>query len=197
MTMADFYDISSIFSKSSARFNSINLPNNIVNGLDIGYRLIMSDFTNVTFPIIFKIGQGKKFGDLLDTYWGNLYLISDKFRNILEENSLSGWKTYPIKLLDKTETEITGYHGLSITGRCGSVDFNNSTIIEKQFVPNAPKARYYKGLYVGLEKWDGSDFFLPEGYFGIVLSAKAADIIKKSKLTNIDLKNLMDVEIPC
>jgi hypothetical protein len=48
----------------------------------------------------------------------------------LEENQFTGWKIYPIKLFDKKENEVEGYHGLSVTGICGPQSYNE--IIEKK-----------------------------------------------------------------
>jgi hypothetical protein len=113
---------------------------------------------------------------------------------ILEANAFTGWKTYSVQVLDKKGHEIQGYHGLSITGRCGKVDFSKSEIIEKRLVPHGPLGRYYKGLHVGLDKWDGSDFFLPQKYFGVIITSRVAEVFKIVKLTNIRLENLVEVE---
>jgi hypothetical protein len=45
-----------------------------------------------------------------------------------------------------------------------------------------------------LDRWDGSDFFLPEKNFGIIITSKAADVLKRNKFTNIRLVNLTEVE---
>ncbi|QQS28144.1 MAG: hypothetical protein IPM47_14890 [Sphingobacteriales bacterium] len=157
-------------------------------------RLVQGDYSDISFPVIFKQEYGKKLEDVLDTGWACLYLISDKMKTILEENGLTGWKTFEAKVLDKQGKEIEGYHGLSITGRCGEIDYNKSEIIEKRLVPNAPLGKYYKGLHVGLDKWDGSDFFLPEKYFGTIVTNRVAEVLKKNKITNVRLENLAEIE---
>ena len=93
------------------------------------------------------------------------------------------------------KNEILGYHGFSITGRCGPIDYKKAEICERQSVPTGPFYKVYKGLYVGLDKWDRSDFFIPnESMFFIVIN-KAAEILQKNKVTNLVLKNLSNVEI--
>ena len=52
----------------------------------------------------------------------------------MEENNPTGWKIYPIKLYDKKDNEVLGYHGLSVTGKCASIDYSKSEIIEKRYV---------------------------------------------------------------
>ena len=117
-------------------------------------------------------------------------------KNVLEQNNLTGWRTFPIQVIDKKGNEINGYHGLSITGRCGPIDYTKCEIIEKQRVPKGPLTNYYRGRYIGLDDWDGSDFFLPKDSFGVIITKKAANVIKKNKLTNVALENLADIEIP-
>lgn len=50
-------------------------------------------------------------------------------------------------------------------------------------------------MYVGLDDWDGTDFFLPKHYFGIMITTKAANVIKSHKLTNVELRNLAKIEL--
>ena len=135
------------------------------NKLTPDLRLMTGDYDQIQFPILYKQTEGKILRDFLDTGYPGLYLISDRLKNILQETKLTGWKTYPIILLDKKGQRVDGYHGFSILGRCGPIDYSKCEIVEKRVVPeleSAPIEKFYIGLYVGLDKWDGSDFFLPE-----------------------------------
>jgi hypothetical protein len=164
------------------------------NTFDDHNNLIYGIYDSIRFPVVFRECYGKKLEDLLDTGWPSLYLISEKAIGILEKNKLTGWKTFNIKVFDKNGNEVNGYHGLSITGRCGEVDFNKSTIIEKRLVPHGPLGNYYKGYYVGLDEWDNSDFFIPRHTIAIIVTKRAAEVIKGNKLTNIILTDLADIE---
>lgn len=197
MSIEKFYTFSSKLSSSTVQAHAISLSGKEDNtGLFDQHRLIQGMYDGISFPIIFKQEYGKKLEDVLDTGWPSLFLITDKMKTTLEENVLTGWQTFEVKVLDKKGQEIQGYHGLSITGRCGKIDYSKSEIIEKRLVPNAPLGKYYKGLHVGLDKWDENDFFLPEDYFGIIITNRAAEVLKKNKLTNIRLENLGEIEIP-
>ena len=66
----------------------------------------------------------------MNTGWPNLYLISARMKAILEENGLTGWQTFPIKLYNIEGHEIIGYHGFSI-----ATSFAKSEIVEKRMVP--------------------------------------------------------------
>ena len=45
--------------------------------------LLMGDYANIKFAIPFKHKYGHKMGDVLDTGWTGLYLISDKLKDDL------------------------------------------------------------------------------------------------------------------
>ncbi|MFZ4773633.1 MAG: hypothetical protein ACOYK9_06570 [Chlamydiia bacterium] len=179
----DFFSFDSPLAKSSIYAPPINLPGNSSN-------LAKGIFNDLDFPIIFKIKMGSKFNDLIDVTAPPLYLISEKFRNILIEYNLSGWKTFPIIFLDKHDQKIRGYHGFSITGKCNFINNDNSEIIELQHAPNLPIDRHYKGISV--DGWDGSDFFCPKLSRHLFVSSKAADVIKKEKITNVSLCHAQD-----
>ena len=186
-----FFDFGSKLILATFQSSPIGLKKD-KNGIDGDLKLIDGNYSEINFPIIFKQKSGKKLRDLLDTGFPSLYLISDKMKTILEENHLTGWKSYPIQLYDKKGNELFGYHGFSITGRCDPIDYEKSSIIEKQFVTNGPICKYYKGIFI--DGWDGSDFFMPKHTSQMIVTKKTADILKKYKLTNISLKNLADYE---
>ena len=155
----NFYNFGSKLSMNTFHASPIGLSEEIAGKEFDENRLIKGDYRHIELPVIFKQSTGKNFHDMLDTGWPSLYLISDKMENVLEQNNLTGWKTFPVQVIDKKGSEVKGYQGLSITGRCGPVDYTKCEIIEKRAFPDAPLVKYYKGLYVGLDKWDGSDFF--------------------------------------
>ncbi|GHU69179.1 hypothetical protein FACS189413_07610 [Bacteroidia bacterium] len=195
MDISKFYILSEKLSGATLQAHPVGLNfKEDDNGFDDVIRLLMGDYIDIKFPVIFKQAYGKRLDDIIRTGHAVLFLISDKMKAVLEENALTGWKTFAVKVLDKKGQEIQGYHGLSITGRCGKIDYSKSEIIEKRLVPNAPLGKYYKGLHIGLDKWDGSDFFLPEKYFGTIITSRAAEVLKKNKLTNIRLENLTEIE---
>jgi len=195
MDIHDFFDFDSKYSSTTVRAHPVGLDvTTQASELFDHHRLILGNDKWIHFPIIFEQDHGTKLHDILNTGYVSLFLISEKMRDILEENNLTGWKTFPITLLDKQKKEILGYYGFSITGRCGPIDYSKSQIMQKRFIENGPLWNFYKGLHIDLDKWDGCDFFLPEGNFGIKITAKTADILKKNKISNVFLENLVDVE---
>ena len=154
--------------------------------------LIKGTYKDVSFPVIFKQSGGKKICDLIAIENPKLFLISEQFKTILDKNRITGWVTYPIKLFDKEGNEIFGYYGFSVIGRCGELNFKNCELVEKKLVPHGPLCQFYKG--VKIDFWDGSDFCLPKNSTQIIVSPKTAELLKQSKLSNVQLENLAERE---
>ena len=91
----------------------------------------------ITFPVICHQDDGKKLRDIMA--WSfHPYIISNRTVKLLEENHVTGWKTYLVEIYDKKWNLISGYQGFSVTGRGGST-----------------KDGKYK-----ISQWDGSDIFM-------------------------------------
>lgn len=189
---SDFFSFRSKFVSSNVQANAMGLKAE-ENQISDYSKLIEGRYDELIFPIIFKQQHGKIFTDILDTGWPSLYLISDKMKDILEENFLTGWKTFKIKFYDKYENVIYGYNGFSVVGRSRPTNYENSKIIEKKNVPSGQVCRYYKG--VSFDAWDRKDFFIPENTHHIFITKKAAKILKNDKITNLRLENLTDSEM--
>jgi hypothetical protein len=158
-------------------------------------RLQWGDYSYSEFPVSFIYYRGRVLKDILGVGWISLYLISDRMKKVLEEHNLTGWKTFPIKLFGKKKEEIPGYHGFSVTGRSGGIDYSGAVVIEKEVIPGLGLWKYYKGMTVDLTKWDNTDFFKPNEFEGIIITERAALALKNAHITNIKLTKLTDIEI--
>jgi len=191
-------DSSSLF-KMSCNFNSDRYFASLVDNLqipDAEEKLLTGNYEGFEFPLEFRLKHQHKKLDVLVAGAPYLYLISDKLRKILEENGLTGWKTFSIKLLDAENNEIEGYYGFTIYGKSGPIDYKKCSVVERRYIENGPLVKEYVGFPIDLLQWDNTDFFLPEKNLGIILSLKAAEIIKKNKITNIQLTRLADIVTP-
>ena len=156
-------------------------------------RLLVGDYEGIKFPAVFIHYRGRRWEDILGVGWPPLYVISEKIKNIFEKNNLTGWKTFPVEVLDKRKRKIEGYYGMTITGKCGPVDNSKSEIVLSQdsyFLGE----KAYKGYYIGLDKWDGSDFFIPEEDSWLIGSQKVVDVFKENQIKRLKPVNLADVE---
>lgn len=193
MEMKDFFEFGDQLISSTIQAHAIGLKVG-KNGLNDHWNLVKGNYEGIDFPVTFKQEYGKNLRDILGTGWPKLYLISDKLKAVLESNELTGWKTFPIKLYDKKGNEINGYHGFSMTGHCSRINYGKSEIIEKRLVPNGPVCKFYKGIVI--DNWDGSDFFTPDETYHTFITKRAAEILKKNKITNMrKLENLTKSEI--
>lgn len=153
-------------------------------------KLILGNYKDVQFPVVFyelKGGSsGKRMRDILDTRYPPLYLISDRFKVILEESGITGWKSYPIALFDKRGNPVEGYHGFSITGRAGKMEMFDQLPLEYGYSADAD------GYYFDVETWDGSDLFNTEGTQFIIASERFIKVLVENKITACDYCRLTD-----
>ena len=191
--ISHFYNLSFDFMASAIIAVPINIEESFGEQEFNDDALFFGDYHGIVFPVSFRQGSGRKLTDILRIGCVWPFLISERLKHILEEHNFTGWKTFPVKVYDKNNVEIQGYYGFSVTGRCGPINYNKCEIIEKQILPEATLEKYYKGLYVGLDKWDGADFFLSAGYMGIIVTERVSDALKDSKL-NVNFKNLAEFE---
>lgn len=128
------------------------------------------------------------FKDILDTGMVSQYLVSDKLRNILEVYGNGGCSFFPVLIEDKKGLEVSGYHGLSIIGRCGLISYSQSErIIEPPRYKGGPSIPYLRGQFPDMSQWDGSDIFSPvDSYFDFV-TEKLAQPLLEANLTNVNI----------
>ena len=165
-------------------------------GLREGQMLLTGDYRGAEFPLEFRHYSGKRYDDVLGIGYASLYLISDRFREVLEKNNFTGWKCFPVRLFTKKGEEVTGYQGFSVTGRAGRVDWGKSEIVYTD-TPSGIQEANYKGVHVDLEQWDGCDIFMPDKWFGIVMTRKVREALLAEKITNIRFENMAERLVPC
>jgi hypothetical protein len=131
------------------------------------------------------------------TQRANVKFVSERIIAALRASKASGWATYPVRLEDENGVEVTGYHGLIVTGRCGAIDNARSVQVEKVVTGN-PKghAPVWRGLYFAEESWDGSDIFRPAATGYIFATQKVRVALDGAKVTNLSFAALADFERP-
>lgn len=154
-----------------------------LKGLYPLYQLLMGDYRGIPLPLEFRHDCGKRYDDVIRTGFCFFYLISDRFREVLEKNHFTGWKCFPVRILTKKGEEVHGYQGLSVTGRAGIIHWERSEVIQDEY------SSYYRGIHLDREEWDGSDFFLAKDYWGIFVTKRVKEALLEAKLTNIRFKD--------
>lgn len=135
---------------------------------------------------------------LRDFLWAEFYpLINDRTVSVLTAGQFSGWSTYPVEVYDKRGGRVTGYHGLSILGRCQQItlDKEHSSVVYEE----NPRGRfpYYQGLFISMDSWDGKDLFMAgdRRTAHIVVTARVVKAFRKSRVTNLRLVPVQNVRV--
>lgn len=133
----------------------------------------------IQFPIVFYQEDGKRMRDVLDMRSVGFFVISDRMKDVLEENGFTGWKTYPIQLYDKKKNLISGYSGFTVTGKGGRVYYP----LNEAWNPV---------LGWNPASWKGSDFFHFENTRHILVTERVMKVLRKHKIDAIDMDPLED-----
>lgn len=157
--------------------------------------LIKGDFTAFSFPLVFQHISGTKKMDIIAAGFPSLFLISNRFSEIMKINNITGYKTYPVVIVEKNGTQTNEYVGLSITGKSDKRSFTNSTILSKRLTETAPISKSYLGFEIDENKWDKSDFFLARDSMNVLITEKVKKVIKKNFFSNIVIEPIDKYEI--
>jgi hypothetical protein len=138
-------------------------------------------------------------GKLCDFIWVSLVpIIHQRVVDLLTSGEVTGWSSYPVLVIDREGREVKDYHGLCVTGRCGSifVDRQRAEVVYREL----PGGRfpYYRGLHITTESWDGSDMFTAaDGKTGwVVVSEKVKHLFVKARVSNVRLTPISEIETP-
>ena len=143
------------------------------------------DLSRYEFPIVFR--QSKTFGSKIheiNPSDGVCYpIVSDRVISILENNGITGWKTYPIILYDKHGNRLDGYNGFYVDVMKGmGLDFEppqdrcDKTTEDWKWIVT-------KRGWLDITNWDGRDF--TRAGWGIIVTERVVKLFKKEKVTGI------------
>jgi len=126
-------------------------------------------------------GYGRRMRDVLDMRSvGAEILISDRMKHVLEDNQITGWKSYPILLYDKKKNLIPGYSGFTVTGNGGRLYLPVNKGWDSSYYSNG----WYRW---NTNEWDGSDIFSFENNASVIITEKAYSVMRKNKIDAIEL----------
>jgi hypothetical protein len=182
----DFFLLENAFSRRSLHLDVLDKEID----QDVAVRILRNE---LVWPTSIRFSpQDKVFRtvDLVGSTLVNLELISQKFKDVLESNAMTGWITYPVSILDREGNQISDYYGLAITGRCGPVLWDESErVILPRPVPQGRESEGWRGLPFDENTWDGSDLFVPGNSNFVIASPRAKAILEKSRLSNVSFTN--------
>lgn len=154
--------------------------------------------------VITHLEGGKESGDLIWNHVNDPFCISEKVKDLLIENDVSGVKFIPTIVKNKNKKQnSTQYYTVIISGRVDNIDYLNSDI---KFIKQngwVKESAHFIGKKFDVESWDSTDFFMEradsEGNSNchIYVSKKVVDLLKKYKVRNILFEKLSDYETWC
>ena len=145
--------------------------------------------------VVYTYLQGKKPYDIIGCSFPHLNIISKNFYELLKDNRVSGWDSYPVEVLKKGKVLLNDYYGLSIKGKCGPIlDEKSNQMLMPPKVPSATSYYAYVGLYFDPNTWDGSDIFCPEGSYHIFVTEKVKNLIEQAGITNVLFGKITEIE---
>ena len=139
-------------------------PRNLVRGM-----VPESEF----FGVVHEKGE---LADLVSTFWAAVFLLSDRFRDALEQHQLSGWGTVPVSITGLASVKTLWL--LTVSGTCGRL----------YGVDGDPVPGVRVGNFLDPAQWDGSDLFVAENHNAIFVTPRCADILQAIGLANLELR---------
>lgn len=143
------------------------------------------DLSRYEFPIVFRQSKtfGSKIHEINPTNGVSYPIVSDRVISILEDNGITGWKTYPIILYDKHGNRLDGYNGFYVDVMKGmGLDFEppqdrcDKTTEDWKWIVT-------KRGWLDITNWDGRDF--TRAGWGIIVTERVVKLFKKEKVTGI------------
>jgi hypothetical protein len=140
--------------------------------------------------------SGNMYGDFV---WAEIYpLVHERVIEALTVNKIGGWSTYAVRIVDKKGKVISGYHGLSITGRCEATFCGEEySEIVYEAGPSGIPMKYYKGLVFDTKAWDRSDLFMPTDrkVRHILATAAVKRLFDEKGVSNVELQDVSEFKL--
>jgi hypothetical protein len=138
-----------------------------------GGQLLRGDFIDKPRGVVLQPGKAR---DLVDTFWGSVFLMSERMVAELAKVRLTGRTARHVDIPESPELPPLSL--LTVTGRSGSA--YSRTGLNVAGLPEF-------GWFLDPRQWDGSDFFVPENLNGVFLASAAAASVRTMRLSNVRL----------
>ena len=149
-------------------------------------------------PVRWAMG-GAAPSDAIWTTSAHPIIVHSRVVDLLRENDLTGWRTYPVSVTDKKGKLHQAYSGLVITGRCGHVDLTRSVVVLSEYP--AGWFPHFLGHYFEEDSWDGFDLFMEhpdtQGHRNsrIYVTELVRQVFRRAKVRNVELERLTEVTV--
>ena len=121
--------------------------------------------------------KGSRIGGFLP---GRMALfVTDPVLKLFDDEKVTGWKTYPLNVVDKNSKVIVGIHGLQVVGRAG---------------PLTARAQKDDSIDFKSTSWDGSDLFVLEETWLVIVHPRVVEILEKNKIKGAVWTRLSEID---
>lgn len=144
---------------------------------------------------VFRQCMGSRQYDFVGTTHAVIRLVSSRVVELLHREGVTGWATFDVEVLSKRGMPIEGYHGLAITGICGSIDNSKSPRVWREpAVSGGNRYQAWLGLYPDLDSWDGSEVFGPPATGYVFVTERVKNLLERHKVTGVRFQKLTETE---
>jgi hypothetical protein len=137
-------------------------------------------------------------GDVIWTTSAHPLILHCRIANLLREQGVKGWRSYPVQVVDKSGEVYDQYEAIGIIGRCDPIDLSRSVVTLKKlpggWVPQ------FLGNYFPEQSWDGSDMFMERPDAKTVVTAKifvtekTRQVFAEAEVENVMFERLTEIE---
>ena len=147
-------------------------------------------------PVVIRHRMGRSTpGDIVWTTNASPLIVHTRIVDLLLDQGLTGWGTYPVEVYGKEGELFRDYFGFTITGRCGPIDGSRSQEASKQYP--ARISSVWVGLYFDENSWDGSDFFMTSDLTGWkFVTDRTVEAFATAKVKGVSFDSLDTIELP-
>jgi hypothetical protein len=143
---------------------------------DYEFSYVLDSDTNLIYENEFYVDQGKNWFDIVRFQDIPNFAISQKVKNLFEENNITGWTCFPIVIQDHSDKSYYGFQILSKAGK----------------ILNLEKLSNYIDKYheFDINTWNGSEIFTLEETGITACTSKVKELCENAKITNIKFDRL-------
>jgi hypothetical protein len=141
--------------------------------------------------LTFVHGAGACRADIIGSGSASLYLISSRLVEGLRGEGITGWTSTPVRFEDGTASD-RAYHAFVVTGRCGPIKDEMSSVFEK--VRAGKPTKWWKGAFFDPDSWDGTDIFTPVDTGTVFLVSRVRELLRMYDLDGVIAVPLASVE---
>ncbi|WP_405062216.1 hypothetical protein OG474_11395 [Kribbella sp. NBC_01505] len=138
-------------------------------GIDrYGGRAALADEISSMPDLVADAPPRGRLADIFGTLWAEVYLVTDRFLDVLRSEQLAGWSA--VRVTVNGNPSVPPVSMLQVTGRCGPI-----------LTPGI-------GRYLNPGTLDGSDLFVPANESTILLSPTATAALSQANLVNVEVE---------